>query len=98
MNTLLKTCNLRLIFFIFRLLCINLAVPIMQITLFCFCIGQPPKSLPVGYMNRDTLGFNMAMFNIVNNFNIGQEIIDEMDNHRIVKVIRLEMIFLLLYV
>ena len=66
----------------FRLLFINLAVPIIAISLFCLCIGQMPKSIPIGYTNQDT-GYSSFFFE----FNLGQEIIDQMDKQRVVKVI-----------
>ena len=65
----------------FRLLIINLALPVIEIILFCMCIGQMPKSLPIGYTNQDT-GYSSFLFE----FNLGQEIIDQMDKQRVVKV------------
>ena len=68
--------------FLNRILIVNLLVPVLQITLFCFCIGRPPKSLPIGYVNYDNLGYDVNGLNI----NIGQDIIDEMDHTKVLKV------------
>jgi hypothetical protein len=65
-----------------RILLVNLLVPVVQITLFCFCIGQPPQKLPMGYVNYDKLGYDVDFVNI----NIGQDIIDEMDHKKVLKV------------
>ncbi len=65
-----------------RILIVNLLVPVLQITLFCLCIGQPPKQLHIGYVNYDNLGYESGGIKI----NIGQDIIDEMDHTKVVKV------------
>ncbi len=75
-------CLVESIFFSNRILLVNLLVPVIQITLFCFCIGQPPQKLPMGYVNYDKLGYDVDYVNI----NIGQDIIDEMDHKKVLKV------------
>ena len=65
-----------------RILIVNLLVPVLQITLFCLCVGQPPRNLAIGYVNNDNLGFEVLGSNI----DIGQEIIDEMDHTKVIKV------------
>ena len=47
-------------------------MPIVQITLFCLCIGRVPQDLPVGFVNNDEGNSLFAL-------NLGNDIIDAMD-------------------
>jgi ABC-type multidrug transport system ATPase subunit len=64
-----------------KILIVNLMVPIIQITLFCLCVGQAPQNLPIGYVNNDNYSFTIASSSV----DIGQEIINEMDYRKVAK-------------
>ncbi len=71
------TWNVDLDFGLKSLLFIQLIIPIIQITLFCMCIGKTPQNLNIGYINLN---------NNTNQFDIGNEIIHTLDDGIFVKV------------
>jgi hypothetical protein len=58
-----------------RLLFIQFIVPIVQLTLFCLCIGRPPKHLSIGVINND-------------NQSISIELLKNMDSGRFIQVMK----------
>ena len=54
-------------------------VPVLQITLFCVCIGNDPFHLHVAVMNNDT-GFPLL------GLNLGQQFLDSLDSYTIAQV------------
>ncbi len=46
---------LRRISFFFSMLIIHLLVPILQITLFCLCIGRKLTDIPIGFISREAI-------------------------------------------
>ena len=60
-----------------RLVLFQFMLPVVQITLFCVCIGKDPFHLHVAVINNDTglLGYNM-----------GQKFLDALDNYTVYQV------------
>lgn len=58
---------------------VQLIVPLIQITLFCTCIGRPPLDIPVGFVDNEPSGQFVRL---------GRQFIDEIDNTTITKVCR----------
>ena len=63
-----------------RLVLFQFMLPVVQITLFCVCIGADPFHLHVAVINNDTglLGYNM-----------GQKFLDALDDYTVYQVRRL---------
>lgn len=62
---------------IYRLMIVQLVVPLIQITLFCLCIGRPPRNVSVGFVDNEP-DHNILKF--------GKNFINEIDNQTIAKV------------
>ena len=60
-----------------RLVLFQFMLPVVQITLFCVCIGADPFHLHVAVINNDTglLGYNM-----------GQKFLDSLDDYTVYQV------------
>ncbi len=59
--------------FLCRFLCIEFLIPIIQISLFCLCIGRQPYDLNIGVVNNETI-YNST-------FNASLQYIRQLDNH-----------------
>lgn len=64
-------------YIIYRLMIVQLIVPLIQITFFCICIGRPPFNLPVGFVNYDKNNSKT---------NLSELFINAIDNQTIIKV------------
>lgn len=75
--------------FLFRFLFFEFLIPVIQITLFCTCIGREPYDLQFGVVNNETI-YNSS-------YNFSNIYIDQLSKHTFDFVINFKSIYICIF-